>query len=71
MKKLLLPVLATILFSCSKDENNCESEKQAIRDKYQTQIQYVIDHPFAGVIDYRKITILEQERDSRIENACK
>jgi len=70
MKKLFLPILATILFSCSNDNNNCDAEKQAITEKYEKQIQYVRDHPGPTGIDYRQITLLQQERDNKIANAC-
>jgi hypothetical protein len=72
MKKLFLPILAIVLFSCSKDDNNCDSEKKSITDKYALQIQQVRDNPIPGWgIDYRKIAILEKERDDKIANACK
>lgn len=71
MKKLFLPILATILFSCSNDDNNnCDAEKQTITEKYEKQIQYVRDHPSPTGIDYRQITLLQQERDNKIANAC-
>jgi nitrous oxide reductase accessory protein NosL len=71
MKNLLSTlILATFLISCSKDENNCDAEKQQIRDHFDTQIQYVKDHPGPSGIDYRQITLLQQERDNKIANAC-
>jgi hypothetical protein len=70
MKKIFLPILAAILFSCSNDNGNCDAEKQTITEKYEKQIQYVKDHPGPTGIDYRQISLLQQERDNKIANAC-
>jgi hypothetical protein len=32
MKKIFLPILAAILFSCSNDNGNCDAEKQTITE---------------------------------------
>lgn len=71
MKNLFLSILGILLFSCSKDDNHCEDQKKAIANHYALQIQQVRDNPSPGWgIDYRKISILEQERDKKIMNAC-
>jgi hypothetical protein len=62
--------LVSLLISCTKDDNNCQSNKDAINTKYDKQIQYVKDHPEPTGINYRQITLLHQERDKNIANAC-
>jgi hypothetical protein len=72
MKKLFSTlILASLLISCSNDnDDSCQSNKDAINLKYDIQIQYVRDHPGPTGIDYRQITLLQQERDNKIANAC-
>ena len=69
MKKLLL--LATyLLFSCSK-EDDCTGNYNDIYNQYQVQIDYVMNHPFGGTINYHQIDLLREERDNKLKNACR
>lgn len=72
MKKIpfLLFVLSSI-FACSSDDNSCDAKKLQITNEYQTQINYVLNHPNPDGIDYGQIDLLKQERDNKISNACK
>jgi hypothetical protein len=71
MKKLLLTLfIITSLTSCSNDEDNCQENRDAINLKYDAQIQYVKDHPGSTGIDYRQITLLNEERSKKLDSAC-
>lgn len=72
MKKLFPTlILASLLISCSNDDdNNCQENKDAINLKYDTQIQYVRDHPGLTGIDYRQISLLNEERSKKLDSAC-
>jgi hypothetical protein len=69
MKNLLLFILLFIALSCSND--NCDAEIKSINNYYDAQIQQVLDNPTVSGIDYRFISLLEQERQSKLDNACK
>lgn len=69
MKKSIFILAILLVVSCTKDD--CNGNYNEIYNNYQTQINYLHDHPFGGVIDYRKIQFLEAERDKKLSNACK
>jgi hypothetical protein len=70
MNKIILTILLTsAMWSCSKDDN-CQENKDAINLKYDTQIQYVKDHPGPTGIDYRQIGLLDAERSKKLAEAC-
>lgn len=74
MKRILLSlVLVSILSACSNDDDNnsCETNKNEINLKYDTQIQYVRDNPGPNGIDFKQITLLNTERSKKLEEACK
>lgn len=72
MKKLFSTlILGLLLISCSNDnDDSCQSNKDAINEKYDTQIQYVRDHPGPTGIDYRQISLLNEERSKKLDSAC-
>ena len=70
MKKVAFILIATLVLSCSKSDN-CSGNYNDISQNYQTQIDYQINNPAGGIIDYRKIDILKQERDKKLANACR
>jgi len=71
-KALLILVFALSLLSCSNDDDNnsCQTNKDAINQKYDKQVQQVKDNPGPGGIDYRQIGLLEQERSKKLSEAC-
>ncbi len=68
MKTIFLSFIAIILFSCSKDD--CASIINEINNYYDAQIQLVINNPVLGEIDYRKIGILNKDRERKLQTAC-
>jgi len=70
MKALKLLALALLFVSCSKDDD-CSGNYDEIYNQYQVQIDYVMNHPIGGLIDYRQIDLLKQERDKKLQNACR
>ena len=70
MNKIFLLLVAISILGCSKDDN-CEGDKATINLKYDNLVQYVKDNPGPGGIDYSQISLLNQERDLKLEQACK
>lgn len=70
MNKITFALLIIFLAGCSSDNNDCQANKDAINKKYDDQIQYVKDHPGSDGIDYRQITLLNEERNKKLETAC-
>lgn len=70
MKKLLLFILVSTIMSCSNDDDSCQANKDAINQKYDSQIQKAKDNPGPGGIDYRQIGLLNEERDKKLDSAC-
>lgn len=69
MKKIILLLIAFSIFGCSQDDD-CEGDKAAINLKYDNLIKYVKENPGPGGIDYSQISLLNQERDMKLEQAC-
>lgn len=73
MKKLFFIFFSIMLLSssCSKDDD-CTGNYNEINQSYQIQIDYIKNNPEPGWgVDYRKIGILENERNKKLANACK
>lgn len=71
-KALLLIALGLCLLSCSNDDgNNCQAQRDEINTYYDKQIEYVTNNPGPGGIDYAQISLLNQERDRKLSEACK
>ena len=68
MKQITLFIALITLLSCSNEETDCTSAKNEITARFQTQLEAERkQHP----VDYDKISLLIQERDNLIDNACK
>lgn len=69
IKILLLAAIVTIIIGCSAEED-CGAKKQQIRDHYENQIQSVKDNPTPNGVDWAQITLIQQERDRKLAEAC-
>ena len=71
MKNLIFAALMFTMFSCSNDKANCEGNANDINNFYNVEIQKVINiaHPIYGP-DYRKIKGLNEQRATKLANAC-
>ena len=63
MKKILLITLIALTFSCSNRDEDCDAKKQEINAYYDKEV-------INAGSDSRKIRILNEERNSRLANAC-
>lgn len=65
-------VIAALLFGCSSDDGsgNCQAERDEINQYYDNQVEYVMNNPGPGGIDYQQISLLNQERDRKLSEAC-
>lgn len=67
---IMISLFSFFLFSCSGE--NCSEEKESINKYYDSQVQQVKnngkDSPMG--IDYRQISLLEAERDKKLNEAC-
>lgn len=70
MMKIIFGLIGLIIFGFSSGDN-CQESKDAINLKYDTQVQFVKDHPNATYgIDYRQIGLLNEERTKKLAAAC-
>lgn len=70
MKNLLSVLIVSLCFlSCSND-NDCSGNRAEINQYFDQQIQYVENNPSNYGIDYSQISLLNQERNKKLENAC-
>lgn len=76
MKKIILTsIIAFSILSCSKSDSDCDSKRAEINVYYDKQIKYAKDNPEGpnGIygVNYRKIGLLEQERQKKLSESCK
>lgn len=69
MKKITLLLISITFLGCSNDDN-CQDKIDAVNEKYDTQVQYVKDHPIQGEIDYIQINALNEERALKLKSVC-
>jgi len=67
MKQIALFIAFITLFSCSNEETDCTAAKNEITARFETQLEAETKH---HPVDYDKISLLIQERDNLIDNAC-
>lgn len=70
MKTIKLLTVFLLFSSCSKDED-CEGNYTEIYNKYQTQINFIMNNPVGGVVDQVQLAYVIQERDKKLQNACR
>ena len=71
MKKFLLLLVFISVFSCSSDDD-CDSKRNEINSHYDEMVEIVMNNPLPnGQIDWRQIGLLNDERDLRLQNACR
>lgn len=69
MKKITIAIAIAAFIGCSSN-NNCDAEKDAINKKYDEQIKYVKDNPGPNGVDTRQISLLNEERNKKLNEAC-
>jgi len=67
MKRITLFIAILTLLSCSNEETDCTAAKNEITARFETQLEDERKH---HPVDYDKISLLIQERDNLIDNAC-
>jgi hypothetical protein len=70
MKKLVLLAVLALSVSCSNDDDNCDQKASEINAYYDQQVQYVMDNPDPWGVNYNQISLLNQERNKKLQNAC-
>ncbi len=64
-------LLATMMFACSNDDgDDCQAKKDQINQHFDAQVEYVMNNPEPGGVDYNQISLLEQERSRKLSEAC-
>jgi len=67
MKRITLFISVLTLLSCSNEETYCIAAKNEITARFDIQLEAERkQHP----VDYTKISLIIQERDNLIHNAC-
>lgn len=68
MKTIKLLTVLLIMASCSSDDESCAEKKAEMNAKYDKQIEWVKEN--SNPIDYRKIRLLNEERQDRVSKLC-
>jgi hypothetical protein len=69
MKKIFYLIFSLFILSCSKDDD-CQEKINEINAYYDQQVQYVMDNPDPWGVNYNQISLLNQERNKKLQNAC-
>lgn len=69
MRKITLLIILFVAYSCSSDDDNCESERERLTEKFAEQTEQAKEHALNDdEFEFRRALLIE-ERDKKIAKA--